>query len=154
MVQSAGGALRMRSVDIKAEISASLDALHKLLRFTQALITQMSQTAVCNRHHLLDQQLCRWLLLSLDRLEGNELVMAVRDTGPGLAPEHLPRLSERFYRVDRSRSRETGGTGLGLAITKHVAQRHGGVLRIESQPGLGSTFMLVLPLSRRIQRES
>ncbi len=88
------------------------------------------------------------------REEGNELVMAVRDTGPGIAPEHLPRLSERFYRVDRSRSRETGGTGLGLAITKHVAQRHGGVLRIESQPGLGSTFMLVLPLSRRIQRES
>jgi len=79
--------------------------------------------------------------------------MAVRDTGPGIAPEHLPRLSERFYRVDRSRSRETGGTGLGLAITKHVAQRHGGALRIESQPGVGSTFMLVLPLSRRVQGE-
>ena len=82
---------------------------------------------------------------------GNELVMAVRDTGPGIAPEHLPRLSERFYRVDRSRSRETGGTGLGLAITKHVAQRHGGALRIESQPGVGSTFMLVLPSNRRVQ---
>jgi two-component system, OmpR family, phosphate regulon sensor histidine kinase PhoR len=87
------------------------------------------------------------------REEGNELIMAVRDTGPGIAPEHLPRLSERFYRVDRSRSRETGGTGLGLAITKHVAQRHGGTLRIESQLGVGSTFMLVLPLSRRVQRE-
>jgi len=87
------------------------------------------------------------------RVIGNELVMAVRDTGPGIAPEHLPRLSERFYRVDRSRSRETGGTGLGLAITKHVAQRHGGALRIESQPGVGSTFMLVLPLSRRVQGE-
>lgn len=85
------------------------------------------------------------------RESGNELVMAVRDTGPGIAPEHLPRLSERFYRVDRSRSRETGGTGLGLAITKHVAQRHGGALRIESQPGMGSTFMLVLPVSRRVQ---
>jgi two-component system phosphate regulon sensor histidine kinase PhoR len=57
-------------------------------------------------------------------------------------------LSERFYRVDRSRSRETGGTGLGLAIAKHVAQRHGGELRIESQVGQGSTFMLVLPMSR------
>ena len=88
------------------------------------------------------------------REEGNELVMAVRDTGPGIAPEHLPRLSERFYRVDRSRSRETGGTGLGLAITKHVAQRHGGALRIESQVGSGSTFMLVLPASRRVQREA
>lgn len=75
-------------------------------------------------------------------------IFAVTDTGPGIAPEHLPRLSERFYRVDRSRSRETGGTGLGLAIAKHVAQRHGGELRIESQVGQGSTFMLVLPLSR------
>ena len=86
------------------------------------------------------------------REQGDELVMAVSDTGPGIAPEHLPRLSERFYRVDRSRSRETGGTGLGLAITKHVAQRHGGVLRIESQLGVGSTFMLVLPASRRLQQ--
>lgn len=75
VVQSAGSALRMRSADIKAEVDASLDSLHHLLRYTQALITQMAQTAVCNRHHLLDQQLCRWLLLSLDRLEGNDLVM-------------------------------------------------------------------------------
>jgi two-component system phosphate regulon sensor histidine kinase PhoR len=57
-------------------------------------------------------------------------------------------LSERFYRVDRSRSRETGGTGLGLAIAKHVVQRHGGELRIESQVGKGSTFMLFFPASR------
>ena len=88
------------------------------------------------------------------REQGDELVMTVCDSGPGIAPEHLPRLSERFYRVDRSRSRETGGTGLGLAITKHVAQRHGGALRIESEPGKGSRFMLVLPLSRRIQAEA
>ena len=85
------------------------------------------------------------------QVQGDELVLSVRDTGPGIAPEHLPRLSERFYRVDRSRSRESGGTGLGLAITKHVAQRHGGALRIESQLGVGSTFMLVLPTSRRVQ---
>lgn len=75
-------------------------------------------------------------------------VFSVTDTGPGIAPEHLPRLSERFYRVDRSRSRETGGTGLGLAIAKHVAQRHGGELRIQSQVGQGSTFMLCFPASR------
>ena len=80
--------------------------------------------------------------------QADHCIFAVSDTGPGIAPEHLPRLSERFYRVDRSRSRETGGTGLGLAITKHVAQRHGGELRIESQVGHGSTFMLVLPSSR------
>jgi two-component system phosphate regulon sensor histidine kinase PhoR len=76
------------------------------------------------------------------------LMFTVKDSGPGIAAEHLPRLSERFYRVDRSRSRETGGTGLGLAITKHVMQRHGGELRIESVVGQGSTFKLVFPQSR------
>jgi two-component system, OmpR family, phosphate regulon sensor histidine kinase PhoR len=68
---------------------------------------------------------------------------SVQDTGPGIAPEHIPRLTERFYRVDRSRSRDTGGTGLGLAIVKHVAQRHGAELCIESTLGKGSTFALV-----------
>ena len=73
---------------------------------------------------------------------------SVQDTGPGIAAEHLSRLTERFYRVDRSRSRETGGTGLGLAIVKHVVQRHGAELRIESTPGAGSTFSIVFPASR------
>ncbi|MDB5779159.1 MAG: multi-sensor signal transduction histidine kinase [Polaromonas sp.] len=72
----------------------------------------------------------------------------VRDSGPGIAAEHLPRLTERFYRVDRSRSRETGGTGLGLAIVKHVAQRHGAELRIESQVGQGSCFCIIFPAAR------
>jgi len=76
------------------------------------------------------------------------LVFSVRDTGPGIAPEHLPRLTERFYRIDRSRSRDTGGTGLGLAIVKHVAQRHGAELLIESTPGKGSTFSLHFLTSR------
>lgn len=66
----------------------------------------------------------------------------VADTGPGIDAEHIPRLTERFYRVDRSRSRDTGGTGLGLAIVKHVAQRHGGELRIKSVVGRGSTFVM------------
>ncbi|MEJ7688171.1 MAG: phosphate regulon sensor histidine kinase PhoR [Variovorax sp.] len=73
---------------------------------------------------------------------------AVRDGGPGIAAEHVPRLTERFYRIDRSRSRETGGTGLGLAIVKHVAQRHGAELRIESTVGKGSCFSLVFPAAR------
>jgi len=72
----------------------------------------------------------------------------VRDTGPGIAAEHIPRLTERFYRVDRSRSRETGGTGLGLAIVKHVAQRHGGRIDVHSQVGVGSEFVIALPPSR------
>ena len=72
----------------------------------------------------------------------------VDDSGPGISAEHLPRLTERFYRVDRSRSRETGGTGLGLAIVKHVVQRHGGQLDIASTLGKGSCFSFLLPASR------
>jgi CRP-like cAMP-binding protein len=75
VVQSAGVGFRLRSAVVKEEFDHSHPVMHLLLRYTQALITQMSQTAVCNRHHSLDQQLCRWLLLSLDRLTGNELVM-------------------------------------------------------------------------------
>jgi CRP-like cAMP-binding protein len=75
VVQSAGEGYRLRSHMMKEEFNRAGPVLHLLLRYTQALITQMSQTAVCNRHHSLDQQLCRWLLLSLDRLQDNELVM-------------------------------------------------------------------------------
>ncbi len=85
----------------------------------------------------------RWSL----RNDGAAIV-SVLDHGQGIAPEHLPRLTERFYRVDRSRSRDTGGTGLGLAIVKHVAQRHGAELMIDSLPGVGSTFSMVFPANR------
>jgi len=75
VVQSAGQGFRLEAKAMKDEFNRAGSVLHLLLRYTQALITQMAQTAVCNRHHSLDQQLCRWLLLSLDRLQGNELVM-------------------------------------------------------------------------------
>jgi CRP-like cAMP-binding protein len=75
VVQSAGRGFRLAAQDVKNEFNLAGPVLHLLLRYTQALITQMAQTAVCNRHHSLDQQLCRWLLLSLDRLPGNELRM-------------------------------------------------------------------------------
>jgi len=71
----------------------------------------------------------------------------VRDFGPGIAPEHLPRLTERFYRVDVSDSRAQGGTGLGLALVKHVLNRHAGRLSIESTLGAGAAFTMHLPLS-------
>jgi two-component system phosphate regulon sensor histidine kinase PhoR len=83
-----------------------------------------------------------------ERLPDGRASLSVTDTGPGIAPEHLPRLGERFYRVDRSRARESGGTGLGLAIAKHVAQRHGGQLQVSSTLGKGSCFALVLPAQR------
>jgi two-component system phosphate regulon sensor histidine kinase PhoR len=79
---------------------------------------------------------------------------AVEDTGPGIAPEHLPRLTERFYRVDRSRSRETGGTGLGLAIVKHAVARHQASFDIESKPGAGSRFTVRFPLQRTMPAEA
>lgn len=81
---------------------------------------------------------------------GGQPVFSVQDTGIGIAAQHIPRLTERFYRVDRSRSRETGGTGLGLAIVKHIAMRHQAKLEILSEDGKGSTFSLVFP-SRRIK---
>ncbi|MGA7750743.1 MAG: phosphate regulon sensor histidine kinase PhoR [Gallionella sp.] len=77
-----------------------------------------------------------------------QLVFSVQDSGIGIAAQHIPRLTERFYRVDRSRSRETGGTGLGLAIVKHIAMRHQAKLEISSEEGKGSTFALVFPIKR------
>ncbi|MDX1442782.1 MAG: phosphate regulon sensor histidine kinase PhoR [Gammaproteobacteria bacterium] len=78
----------------------------------------------------------------------NDVCLTVTDTGIGIAREHIPRLTERFYRVDQSRVRAKGGTGLGLAIVKHVLQRHGARLEIESEPGKGSSFTCVFPASR------
>jgi len=74
-----------------------------------------------------------------------EARVAVRDFGPGIAPEHLPRLTERFYRVDVRESRAQGGTGLGLALVKHILNRHRGRLSIESKPAAGATFTAYLP---------
>lgn len=93
------------------------------------------------------------VMVSVDQGLDGSVSMDVRDSGAGIAAEHLPRLTERFYRVDRSRSRESGGTGLGLAIVKHVMQRHGGSLSIASEVGQGSCFKLVFPASRWIAAE-
>ena len=84
------------------------------------------------------------------RWEANEdgVCFSVRDSGIGIEAQHIPRLTERFYRVDRSRSRETGGTGLGLSIVKHVLTRHHGRLEITSEMGKGSTFSACFPASR------
>jgi len=74
-------------------------------------------------------------------------VLAVADQGPGIATEHLTRLFERFYRVDKSRSRDSGGSGLGLSIVKHILNAHGGTVHVDSTPGRGSVFSLRLPAS-------
>lgn len=82
--------------------------------------------------------------------ETGQLRIHVRDEGYGIDPEHLPRLFERFYRIDKARSRKLGGTGLGLAIVKHIAQAHGGTVEVQSSPGSGSTFTIVLPPSASV----
>jgi two-component system phosphate regulon sensor histidine kinase PhoR len=92
--------------------------------------------------------LMRW------KLRGHEAVFSVCDTGIGIEQQHIDRLTERFYRVDRSRSRETGGTGLGLSIVKHILTRHQARLEIESEPGKGSTFSMVFPNTRIVQKQT
>lgn len=88
------------------------------------------------------------IILQSECTDKGDLCIAVVDTGTGIAPEHLTRLTERFYRVEKSRSRETGGTGLGLAIVKHIAQRHHANFKIESNLGEGSNFALLFPAHR------
>ncbi len=79
------------------------------------------------------------------RREGKVACLQIEDSGPGIEQQHIPRLTERFYRVDKARSRQSGGTGLGLAIVKHIIARHDGELRISSQPGVGSQFVCTFP---------
>ena len=86
-------------------------------------------------------------------LQHNEAIFSVRDTGIGIAQHHIDRLTERFYRVDRGRSRDTGGTGLGLAIVKHILNRHNAKLEISSELGIGSTFSIIFPASRIAKAE-
>jgi two-component system phosphate regulon sensor histidine kinase PhoR len=87
------------------------------------------------------------------RMEPQGPLFSVQDNGEGIAPEHIPRLTERFYRVDKARSRDSGGTGLGLAIVKHVLNRHNARLMIASEPGRGSTFACRFPRGREIYED-
>jgi CRP-like cAMP-binding protein len=119
VVQSSGEGYRLRASLLKDEFQRAGPVMHVLLRYTQALITQMAQTAVCNRHHSLDQQLCRWLLLSLDRLQGSELAMTqelianmlgVRREGVTAAAQNLQR--DGLIRYTRGRIMVLDRTGL------------------------------------------
>ena len=103
--------------------------------------------------NLLENALCysidKKVEMTLEAVPG-AVRIGVLDRGPGIPANQLEAVFERFYRVDRGRSRDTGGTGLGLAIVKHIALNHGGDISVFSKPGLGSTFTLTLPLKREI----
>ncbi len=164
---------RLPGLDERVGVSTLMRQVESDARALSELVCQQSDTA----HKLIFQAapncelvgVASELLSAMTNLSGNairytpaqgtvqigcevdqqgRLIFSVQDSGPGIAPEHIARLTERFYRVDRSRSRETGGTGLGLAIVKHVVQRHGAELKIESTPGVGSTFSIVFPANR------
>jgi two-component system phosphate regulon sensor histidine kinase PhoR len=116
-----------------AAVQADNDAIHQVLT---NLIDNASKYGAAGGR----------IVLGAREVEGG-VEFYVRDFGAGIASEHLPRLFERFYRVDKARSRESGGTGLGLAIAKHVVLAHGGRIRVESAIGHGSSFFFTLPLA-------
>jgi two-component system phosphate regulon sensor histidine kinase PhoR len=126
-----------RSIRMAIECAAELSAVINPPLLEQALINLVDNAI---KHSAADREI---RLTAQD--VGGAVEIRVRDEGCGIAPEHLPRLFERFYRVDKARSRQQGGTGLGLAIVKHIVQAHGGTVDVESTPGVGSTFTIRLP---------
>ena len=135
---------RDREVEIKVTVPADglsvLGERDELIRALENLVENALKYGAAGKR--VDITLTR----AQTRAGTPEVRLAVRDFGPGIAPEHLPRLTERFYRVDVADSRAQGGTGLGLALVKHVLNRHGGRLTIESTLGAGATFIMHLPL--------
>jgi two-component system phosphate regulon sensor histidine kinase PhoR len=122
------------TVEVVADTDAILQALSNLIengiKYGQARNSSHSRIIVS----------CREVSDPADAVE-----FSVQDFGPGIASEHLDRIFERFYRIDKARSRESGGTGLGLAIARHTVQAHGGTIRAESEMNVGSTFIFTLP---------
>jgi two-component system phosphate regulon sensor histidine kinase PhoR len=134
-----------KNVRINIEVDATLRG-----RVNAALLEQGVLNLVDNAVKYSEQGAEVWVR---GERSGDELRLSVVDAGAGIAAEHLARVFERFYRVDKARSREVGGTGLGLAIVKHIAQAHGGRVTVDSQLGQGSTFTLHLPLGQEVVAE-
>lgn len=133
----------LRSAWPDRDIALQLISVRRLLGDEHELCSAMSNLLVnALKYSATGPVSVKWL----DSAVGT--VLTVEDEGPGIAAKHIPRLTERFYRVDKSRSQQVGGTGLGLAIVKHVAVSHEAKLLVESQPGEGSCFRLVFPASR------
>lgn len=141
-IEQSGPLAGRRTCDLSLEIEDGLPAIAgdfaQLAQLTDNLLTNALRYG-CNKRS------CSIAVrVSFD---GRQLLLSVSDKGDGIPPQHLPRLTERFYRVAPSRSRDSGGTGLGLAIVKHIVERHHGTLDITSAPGEGTTVSVALPLS-------
>jgi two-component system, OmpR family, phosphate regulon sensor histidine kinase PhoR len=148
MIETLTPLSRERGVAIQASLPDGplfvLGDRDELLRVAENLIENAVKYGETG--HRIDVDLGR---VAAEGTQPPQVVFSVRDYGPGIAPEHLPRLTERFYRVDVAQSREKGGTGLGLAIVKHIVQRHRGHLDIASEPGQGACFTVTLPEASR-----
>jgi len=133
---------RAKHMTVSSDVSPGLSA-----RINPQLVQMALNNLLANAVRYSPPEKRIWITASRVRgVDGRAFVeIAVKDEGPGIAPEHLARVFERFYRVDRARSRAQGGTGLGLAIVKHIAQLHGGRVEVDSEPGQGSVFRLLVP---------
>jgi two-component system phosphate regulon sensor histidine kinase PhoR len=128
-----------RSIELNTECSEQLEVLTRGDLLVEAISNLVSNAIRYGPEHSTVQ-------IEAKMLDENDLIrIAVTDQGPGIPARHVPRLFERFYRVDKARSRAEGGTGLGLAIVKHIALVHGGIVRVETEAGKGSTFLLEIP---------
>ncbi len=128
------------------ELNSALSEKPLLLLGDRQSISQLADNLIDNAIKYTD--VAGSISVGLDQLE-QLAILTVKDSGIGINPQYQQRIFERFYRVDKARSRELGGTGLGLSIVKNIADRHGGNVSVESQPGIGSTFKVVLPLHSR-----
>jgi len=137
VLEDIAGAAEARSIRIEASVPDGLTIVASRSLLMQALANLL--------HNAIQYSPSGTTVRIEASRDDDRITLAVRDEGPGIAEKHLPRLFERFYRVDKGRAREAGGTGLGLAIVKHIAIVHGGQVTVESQPGRGSVFRMHLP---------
>lgn len=141
-VSNAGHVPGRRACEFKLEVASDLPAV----RGDQAQLSQVLDNLISNAVRYGSDSSGASIDIRAER-SGNWIVVSVKDHGPGIAREHLPRITERFYRVDAARSRESGGTGLGLAIVKHIIERHRGSLEIRSTVGVGTTVRFRIPVA-------
>ena len=147
VVESSAEQLRTTATAAGTEIVVESDVELQAILGDRAQIAQMIDNLLSNAIRYGSSQAGAPVRVKLDRADGS-VRLSVEDSGQGISPGHLPRLTERFYRIDAARSRESGGTGLGLAIVKHIVERHRGTLEIRSAVGEGTNVIVTLPMTR------